>query len=66
MGSSGDMANSEKGISKLELKSMDYKQSSIAAIQRRQRDSMKWQMIGKLIAVLFAAGFLLWLYYTGL
>ncbi|MBO0334931.1 hypothetical protein J0X12_14995 [Sneathiella sp. CAU 1612] len=58
-GSSGDMANAEEGISKLELKGEDYKQASIFAIQKKQRKNMRYMVIGKVVALLFAVGMVL-------
>ena len=58
MGSSGDMANSEEGISKQELKThLDYKSAAVLSIQKRQRENMKWQLIGKVIALVFFVSF---------
>ena len=68
MSSSGDMANSEEAISKAELRSDgNYRQAAVLSIQKRQRENMKWQVIGKLVAVIFVgsivAVWMLWDYF---
>ncbi len=68
MSASPDMSDSELAISKHELQSStDYKQMAVLAIQKRQRENMKWQVIGKLIALAFfgsiMAAWILWDYF---
>ncbi len=58
-----DMSDAELGISKQELRGNAYEQSSIAAIQKQQRDAMKWRIIGKVIALLGVLSFILFLYF---
>ncbi len=59
MVSYGDSSNADESLSKLELRGEDYKQASIFAIQKKQQERMKWQVIGKAIALVFVLGFLL-------
>ncbi len=65
MVSGGDMARAEEAISKQELRGDAYKQSSIANIQKRQREAMKWHIIGRSLALVFVLSIIGFLYFSG-
>jgi len=56
--SEGPGNNAEEGIAKLQLRGEEYNQAAVFSLQKKQRDNMRYMVIGKIIAVVVVSGFL--------
>jgi len=54
----GPGENAEEGIAKLQLRGEEYNSAAVFALQKKQRENMRYMVIGKVIAVVIGFSFL--------